>query len=55
VKALTSDECSNYTIYDVVLPLPGYDIEYPENLKDFYKETLEKYGLTLEMTKQTVQ
>jgi tRNA pseudouridine13 synthase len=55
VKALTSDECSNYTIYDVVLPLPGYDIEYPENLKDFYKETLEKYGLTLEMTKQSVQ
>jgi hypothetical protein len=46
---------SNYTIYDVVLPFPGNDIEYPENLKDFYKETLEKNGLTFEKPKQKVQ
>lgn len=55
VKALTAEECANYTIYDVVLPLPGYDITYPENMKDCYKEILEKYGLSLEMTKQKVK
>lgn len=55
VKALSSSECSNYTIYDIVLPLPGYDIVYPTHLEDFYKETLESYGLTLEMTKQKVR
>ncbi|EFA08141.1 pseudouridylate synthase 7 homolog [Tribolium castaneum] len=55
VKELTDEECANYTIYDIVLPLPGYDITYPENMKDCYKEILEKYGLTLEMTRQKVR
>lgn len=30
------------TIYDVVLPTPGFDINYPSNLKDFYQETMAK-------------
>ncbi|KAG5865263.1 hypothetical protein JTB14_025007 [Gonioctena quinquepunctata] len=55
VKVLTSDDLPNYTIYDIVLPLPGYDIIYPENLKPFYKEALEENELTLEMTKQKVR
>ncbi|KAJ8966700.1 hypothetical protein NQ314_003350 [Rhamnusium bicolor] len=55
IIALTADELSNYTIYDIVLPLPGYDINYPEHLKEYYKEALEEYGLTLEMTKQKVK
>jgi len=40
-KALTVEEAEsgNYTIFDVVLPTPGFDIEYPNNaLGDFYKE-----------------
>lgn len=55
VKALTESELSNYTIYDIVLPLPGYDVVYPENLKEEYKEEVEKYGLVLEMPKQKVK
>ncbi|XP_044752070.1 pseudouridylate synthase 7 homolog [Coccinella septempunctata] len=55
VKALTESELSKYTIYDIVLPLPGYDVIYPENLKEEYKEELGKYGLTLEMPKQSVK
>lgn len=54
-RALGKDECDKYTIYDIVLPLPGYDIIYPEHLRDEYKEALEEHGLTLEMTKQKVQ
>lgn len=40
-KALTKDEASSgtYSIFDVVLPTPGYDILYPANeMLDVYKE-----------------
>ena len=39
-RALTAEEAASgkYTIYDVVLPQPGYDILYPANaMTDFYK------------------
>ncbi|KAL2054063.1 hypothetical protein ABVK25_005602 [Lepraria finkii] len=40
-RALTKEEAEsgNYTIFDVVLPTPGYDIIYPENeMGKFYEE-----------------
>lgn len=40
-RPLTSEEAESgkYSIYDVVLPTPGYDIEYPDNdIGDYYKE-----------------
>ena len=40
-KALTNDEVSSgiYSIFDIVLPTPGYDIIYPANkILDVYKE-----------------
>lgn len=53
VKILTQENVNDFTIFDVVLPLPGYDIKYPENdMKKWYKEILESYGLSLEMPKQ---
>ncbi|KAF2882212.1 hypothetical protein ILUMI_23954 [Ignelater luminosus] len=56
IKILSEDDLNNYTIYDIVLPLPGYDVQYPENeVKDWYKELLEKYDLTIEMPKQKVK
>lgn len=39
-RALTTEEAENgdYSIFDVVLPLPGYDILYPNNgMADWYK------------------
>lgn len=40
-RALTADEANSgkYNIFDIVLPLPGFDIVYPPNkMTDFYKE-----------------
>ncbi|KAF2266444.1 tRNA pseudouridine synthase D [Lojkania enalia] len=40
-RALTKEEAESgkYNIFDVVLPQPGFDVEYPRNaIGDFYKE-----------------
>ncbi|QPC73646.1 hypothetical protein HYE68_004398 [Fusarium pseudograminearum] len=40
-RPLTAEEAAsgNYTIFDIVLPTPGYDVVYPENdMGEFYKE-----------------
>lgn len=56
MKFLSEDDIENYTMHDIVLPLPGFDVKYPENeVKQWYKELLQEYGLELEMTKQKVK
>ncbi|KAF1329839.1 tRNA pseudouridine synthase d, partial [Globisporangium splendens] len=43
---ITAENINQYSIYDVVLPLPGYDILYPENgLKRRYEEILSEDGV----------
>lgn len=40
-RPLTAEEAQSgkYTIFDIVLPTPGFDVEYPQNeVGDFYKE-----------------
>ncbi|KAL4809329.1 pseudouridine synthase [Aspergillus unguis] len=42
-RALTAAEVASgkYTIFDIVLPLPGFDVIYPPNkMTDFYKELM---------------
>ncbi|ORX55365.1 tRNA pseudouridine synthase D [Piromyces finnis] len=40
---ITSENIDKYTIYDVVLPMPGHDIIYPENeIKNYYEDLLKK-------------
>ncbi|KAJ2648892.1 multisubstrate pseudouridine synthase 7 [Coemansia sp. RSA 1250] len=44
---VTAENINNYTIYDVVLPLPGWDIMYPEHdVKELYTKLMEKDGLS---------
>ena len=43
-RALSEDDIASrkYSIYDVVLPTPGFDIEYPDNsvMKSFYENAM---------------
>ncbi|XP_077301838.1 pseudouridine synthase 7 isoform X2 [Arctopsyche grandis] len=51
VKMLTEEDVSsgNYTILDIVMPLPGFNIEYPSNMKEYYEQLLVEDGLTLQL------
>lgn len=43
VTVLTEDhiKSGDFTIQDVILPLPGYDVNYPENnMKDHYRQIM---------------
>lgn len=43
---VTEENVHQYSIYDVVLPLPGYDIMYPENaLRQRYEDLLAADGV----------
>jgi tRNA pseudouridine13 synthase len=44
-RPLTAEEATsgNYTIFDIVLPTPGYDVVYPENdIGEFYKDFMSR-------------
>ncbi|KAF8948575.1 multisubstrate pseudouridine synthase 7 [Haplosporangium gracile] len=45
-KVLTEEDVDQYTIYDVILPLPGFDVIYPTHaIGTKYKELMAKDGL----------
>jgi tRNA pseudouridine13 synthase len=46
VKTLTQEDIHNYTIFDVIMPLPGKDVAYPGGaLGQKYREYLKMDGL----------
>ncbi|KAF5322361.1 hypothetical protein D9619_000795 [Psilocybe cf. subviscida] len=46
IKTLTEDDLDKYTIFDVIMPLPGTDVAYPGGqLGDRYREFLRMDGL----------
>ena len=49
VRILKKEELSNYHLSDVLLPLPGYDVQLPENSSTgFINEILEEDGMSIE-------
>ena len=45
-KTLTAEDLGNYSVFDVVMPLPGRDVAYPGGpLGERYREFLRVDGL----------
>ncbi|XP_071455236.1 pseudouridylate synthase 7 homolog [Hetaerina americana] len=56
VKTLTKKDLETVRIEDVVLPLPGYDVTYPNNVvAKWYEDILALDGLSSEAMKQSVR
>ena len=47
---VTAENISEYSINDVVMPMPGHCVRMPENsdLKAMYEELLRKDGITMD-------
>ncbi|KAJ2498559.1 multisubstrate pseudouridine synthase 7 [Coemansia sp. RSA 1972] len=44
---VTEENAHEFSIYDVVLPLPGWDVQYPEHqVKNVYQDIMAKDGLS---------
>ena len=49
VRRLTPEQVSSSHLSDIVLPMPGYDIQVPENCcQDYLSEILEQDGMSIE-------
>ena len=55
VKLLSQSEVDNYKITDVVVPLPGSMVVYPNNMKDYYVKLLLEDELNLEVFSHKVK
>ena len=46
VKILTPEDIDSYTIHDVIMPLPGYDVTYSQHAaRAWYEELLSHDGV----------
>lgn len=46
VKQLTEEDLGNYTIHDIIMPLPGWNIDYPAgDIGELYTKILKEDGL----------
>ena len=58
VTVLTEEHVNSgqFTIHDVVLPLPGYDVVYPDNeLKEQYRQIMANDGLDIDNMRRKVR
>lgn len=53
-EVVTAETLSQYTIHDVILPLPGFDVQYPDNeVGMWYAKLMAEDGLKLEDLKHS--
>jgi tRNA pseudouridine13 synthase len=53
---LDEENIANFSIYDVVLPLPGFDVLYPKHgVKDYYEELLKKDEISMDGFKNKIK
>ena len=56
VETLTEKTKSKYSIHDVLLPLPGFDVMFPESdVKDKYMEVLLEEGVSVDQLQHRVK
>lgn len=56
VRVITEEDLENIKIEDIVLPLPGHNVIYPNNvIKQWYEELLAVDGLSFTAMKQNVR
>lgn len=58
VTVLTEEHLKSgqFTIHDVVLPLPGYDVVYPDNeFKEHYRQIMANDGLDIDNMRRKVR
>ncbi len=58
MKHITQEDVdqNTYSINDVVMPLPGYDMTLPENtLKESYNKIMESDGFTIRNMKHKIK
>lgn len=49
VKILSADELKDVSIEDIVYPLPGSEVQFPDNIiAEWYEEILEEHGVEFE-------
>ena len=56
LKVVTEENRSDYSVHDVVLPLPGFDVQYPHNeVEGWYTDLLEQDGLQIDSFKNKIR
>ena len=55
-KVVSAENLSAYSIHDVILPIPGFDIIYPRNdVSQWYDEILLTHGMNKDSFKHKVR
>ena len=56
VKLLSTEDLNSYTIHDVIMPLPGYDVTYPQHAaRAWYEELLSRDGIDINNMRHKVK
>lgn len=56
IEFLSEETKSNYSVHDILFPLPGYDVQLPKNsVKDEYARLLSLEGISVDQLKHRVK